>query len=51
MLLSEFLMRIYSCVTYVILKNSSTHTQKKYGPTEFKGKKVQKAESDRLLYP
>ena len=42
-------MRIYSCITYVILKNSSTHTQKKYGPTEFKEEKVQKVESNRLL--
>ena len=41
MLLSEFLMRIYSCI----------HTQKKYGPTELKGKKVHQGESDRLLYP
>ena len=34
-----------------IKKFFDTHTQKKYEPTEFKGKKVQKAESDRLLYP
>ena len=52
MLLSEFLMRIYSCVTYVILKNSSTHTHKRnMNLLNLRGKKCRKQKATGFCTP